>query len=221
MQLLACVRPPHAGRTHANFMMKQTNNIERYSQQFENTNKLVGQTISEIAFYLEKTDKDFTEQPNKFGKSLLNGIDIKIGNEAFSIGNRYTNSGYGLSIDPGQTDKFDFFDQEKHPVTFDTFVVGQEIKRIDIYWMKIPIEGTSGLYPQEIEIVTDNGFFLISSIEVTNGQVTTEFTDELLIIDNKETARKLKLGQFGLAANERKYYKDLNHLLDDEKESGL
>jgi hypothetical protein len=202
-------------------MMTQTNNIERYSKQFENTNKLVGQTISEIVFYLEETDKDFTEQPNEFGKSLLNGIDIKTGVEAFSIGNRYTNSGYGLSIDPGQTDKFEFFDQEKHPVPFDTFIVGQEIKRIDIYWMKIPIEGTSRFYPQEIEILTDNGFFLISSIEVTNGQVTTEFTDEILIIDNKETARQLKLGQFGLADNGRIYYKNLNQLLDNEEKNGL
>ena len=61
-------------------------------QEFKNKGKLVGQTIKQIIFYLEETDKDFTEQPNEFGKSLLNGIDIKTSQESFSIGNRFTNS---------------------------------------------------------------------------------------------------------------------------------
>lgn len=72
------------------------NDKELYLQQFKNKDKLVGQTIKEIIFYLEETDNDFTEQPNELGKSLLNGIDIKTNQESFSIGNRFTNLNYGL-----------------------------------------------------------------------------------------------------------------------------
>ena len=57
--------------------------IELYSRQFETIDKLVGQTISEIKFYLEDSDQDLTEQPNEFGKSLLNGIDIKVNGQIF------------------------------------------------------------------------------------------------------------------------------------------
>lgn len=194
-------------------MRQKNNDIELYSRQFENGKKLIGQTILEVDFYLEKTDKDFTEQPNEFGKSLLNGINIKTDTETYSIGNRYTDSGYGLSIDVGETNSLEYFEDEKKPVSFPTEIVGGKIKSVEIYWMKIPFEGATGLYPQEIEIQTDNGFFLISSIEVNNGQVNTEFTNELLIIDNKETAKQLGLGQFGLADKDRKKYKDLNELI--------
>ena len=195
--------------------------IELYSRQFENTNKLIGQTIREVDFYLEKKDRDFTEQPNEFGKSLLNGIDIKTDLETYSIGNRYTDSGYGLSIDVGETSSLEYFDDEKKTVSFTTEIVRGKIKSVEIYWMNIPFEGATGLYPQEIEIQTDNGFFLISSIEVNNGQVNTEFTNELLIIDNKETAKQLGLGQFGLADKDRKKYKDLNELIENEIKNGL
>ena len=197
-------------------MRQKNNDIELYSRQFENGKKLIGQTILEVDFYLEKTDKDFTEQPNEFGKSLLNGINIKTDTETYSIGNRYTDSGYGLSIDVGETNSLEYFEDEKKPVSFPTEIVGGKIKNVEIYWMKIPFEGATGLYPQEIEIQTDNGFFLISSIEVNNGQVNTEFTNELLIIDNKETAKQLGLGQFGLADKDRKKYKDLNELIENE-----
>ena len=197
-----------------NFMTTHLNNDkELYSQQFKNKNKLVGQTIKEIIFFLEETDKDFTEQPNEYGKSLLSGIDIKTGNEIFSIGNRYTNSGYGLSIDLGQTNKIDYLNEEKKPSSFDTSIVGQTVLTVDIFWMKIPFEGATGFYPQEIEIVADKGYLLFSSIEVNSGQVNTEFTNELLIIDNKETAKQLKLGQFGVKDNDRKLFYDLETLI--------
>lgn len=198
--------------------MKEINSdLELYSRQFENSNKLIGQTVKEIYFYLEETDKDYTEQPNEFGKSLLNGIDIKTDLEIYSIGNRYTDSGYGLSIDLGATSALEFFDDEKKAVSFKTDIVGEKIQSVNIYWMNIPFVGASGLYPQEIEIHTENGFLLISSIEVNNGQVNTEFTNELLIIDNKERANVLGLEQFGLIEKDRKKYRDLGELINEIK----
>ncbi len=199
--------------------MTITNDKELYSKQFKNKDKLIGQTIREIVFYLEETDKNFTEQPNEFGKSLLNGIDIKTNNEVFSIGNRYINLGYGLSIELGQTNKFEYFDNEKKPTSFHTNIVGQTIKNVDIFWMKIPLERATGFYPQEIEILSDEKYLLISSIEINNGQVNTEFTNELLIINNKDTARQLKLGQFGVADNERKYFNNLETLIKHEEKN--
>jgi hypothetical protein len=191
------------------------NSIKIYSKQFETRNRLIGQTIREIFFYLDSSDKDFTEQPNEFGKSLLNGIDIRTDFQTYSIGNRFTDSGYGLSIDTGEVRSFEFLD-EKEPISFDTPVVGEKVLRVDIFWMKIPIEGISGWYPQEIEIQTENGFFLISSIEVNNGQVNTEFTNELLIVDNKETAKQLRLGQFGLIENDRVNFNDIHEMIENE-----
>jgi len=197
------------------FMDKSSiNNLlfELYSRQFEVKNRLVEQTIRQIIFFLEPTNKDLTEQPNEFGKSLLNGIDIKTDTLTFSIGNRYISPGYGLSIDIGQTKELEYVEEEKNPTNFNTQIVGQTIKEINIYWMNIPFEGEKGIYPQEIELLTDNGYLLLSSIEINNGQVDIEFTNELLIIDKKEVANQLKLGRFGLADNNRKLYKDLNDL---------
>lgn len=195
--------------------------IQLYSRQFEYTTKLVGQTVDNISFYLEESDQNLTEQPNEFGKSLLNGIDIKVNGQTYSIGNRYIDLGYGLSIDQGQTNELEFFDADKRAVTFDTNVVGQRIKQMNIYWMNIPFEGSIRLYPQEIEIITDNGFFLVSSIEINSGQVNTEFTNELLVIDNIEIARQLKLGQFGLDNNDRIFFNTLSDLTESEKKNGL
>ncbi len=195
--------------------------IELYSRQFEYTTKLVGQVVDNISFYLEECDQNLTEQPNEFGKSLLNGIDIEVNGQTYSIGNRYTDLGYGLSIDHGQTNELEFFDADKRAVMFDTNVVGQIIKQVNIYWMNIPFEGSIALYPQEIEIITDNGFLLLSSIEINNGQVNTEFTNELLVIDSIEIARQLKLGQFGLDNNDRIFFKTLPDLTENEKKNGL
>lgn len=68
--------------------MKQEteNEIELYSRLFEVSHQLIGQTIEEVHFYLETANKDFTEQPNDYGKSLLNGIDLKTSDLTFSIG---------------------------------------------------------------------------------------------------------------------------------------
>lgn len=198
--------------------MKQeiVNDIELYSRQFELSKHLIGRSIEEVHFYLEATDKDFTEQPNDYGKSLLNGIDLITSDLIFSIGNRFTNLGYGLRLDIGKTTELEYFQDPKRPVSFKTKLLNEKVKELKISWMEIPFENETGLYPQEIEILTDNGYFLLSSIEVTNGIVSTEFTDELLVIDNLERAKELKLGQFGLE-NGRLIFKDINELKEKIK----
>ena len=192
------------------------NDIELYSRQFELSNQLIGQTIEEVHFYLETTDKDFTEQPNDYGKSLLNGIDLKTSDLTFSIGNRFTNLGYGLRIDIGKTSDLEYFQEPRRHVPFQTKFLNQKITELNIYWMEIPFENETGLYPQEIEILTNNGYFLLSSIEVNNGDVNTEFTNELLVIDSLEKAKELKLGQFGLE-NGRLTFRDINELKEKIK----
>ena len=182
-----------------------------YSKQFDNKEKLIGKTIKGIIFYLDDTDIEFSEQENIYGKSLLNGIDIITEQETFSIGNRYTDIHYGLSIDIGKTDKIESV-EDKKPVSYTTSLNGHIITKINIYWMTLPIVNTKGYYPQEIEIYTENNFLLFSSIEINNGEVNTEFTNELLIIDNKEMAKQLKIGQFGIADNERYLFENLEDI---------
>ena len=72
-----------------------------YAQQFEDRDKLIEQKIKEIVFYLDETDFNYTEQPNEFGKSLFNGIDIRTENHIFSIGNRFAAIRNGLSMNVG------------------------------------------------------------------------------------------------------------------------
>ncbi len=130
--------------------LKNENNqddIILYTKQFENKEKLIGKTIKEIIFYLDEDDIDFSEQQNIYGKSLLNGIDIITEDEIFSIGNRYTNIHYGLSIDNGKTSELEFVENKK-PFSYITPLNGQKITKINIYWMTIPIENIVGYYPQ-------------------------------------------------------------------------
>ena len=189
-----------------------TDDIKIYSQQFYNLNRLVGKRIDKIVFYLNDTDEDFSEVENIYGKSLHSGIDIKVDNIYFSIGCRFTDIHYGLTISEGRTTEFEFIEEEKNPVTFDTKIIGQTIKSVAIYWMKIPWNGAVGYYPQEFVIETENDFFLVSSIEINNGEVNTEFTDELLVIENKEIARQLQLGPFGIDENGREWFKNIDEL---------
>lgn len=192
-----------------------------YSQQFDNLNRLVGKSIDEIIFYLDDTYKDFSEIENSYGKSLHTGIDIKVDNIYFSIGCRFTDIHYGLTITKGRTREFESIEEEKSQVTFDTNIIGEIIKSVDIYWMKIPWEGAVGYYPQEFIIKAEKGFFLISSIEINNGEVNTEFTDELLIIENEETATQLQLGPYGLGDNGREWFKSFDELNDADKKNWL
>ena len=104
--------------------LKNENNqddIILYAKQFKNKEKLIGKTIKEIIFYLDDDDKDYSEQQNIYGKSLLNGIDIITEQEIFSIGNRYTNIHYGLSIDIGKTDELEFIEDKKTDFIYYTF----------------------------------------------------------------------------------------------------
>lgn len=193
--------------------MKQEieNYIKLYTRQFELSNQLLGQTIEEVVFYLETTDKDFTEQPNDIGKSLLNGIDLKTSDVTFSLGNRFTSLGCGLRLDIGTTTDLEYFQDSKEPVSFKTQILKEKVTQLSIYWMETPFDNEIGLYPQEVEILTENGYLLLSSIEVNSGEVSTEFTDELLVVDRLEKAKELRLGQFGLE-NGRLIFKDINEL---------
>lgn len=197
------------------------NDIELYSQQFNKLNKLVGQTIDQIVFYLKPTDKDLSEQPNMFGKSLFNGIDIKSGKTFYSIGCRFIESHYGLTISEGRTTEFEFLDEEKRPITFGTKVIGHTIKSVEIYWMKIPWNEAIGYYPQEFVIKTENDFLLLSSIEINSGEVNTEFTDELLVIESVDTAKQLQLGPYGLRDNGREWFKNFAELNEADKKNWL
>jgi len=183
--------------------MKEIKDIELIKKQLQLAKSMIGQKIVKIIFYLEATDTEMSEQQNSYGKSLLNGIDVETTRNVFSIGNRYTNFGYGLSIGEGKTNEIEVFQDEKMPIEYQTSVTGEEIEDLKIYWMEIPFEGEHGKYPQEIEINTKNGFLLLSSIEVNNGKINTEFTNELLVIDESENAKKLKLSKFDLGNNGR------------------
>lgn len=188
--------------------------MENYRRQFELSEELIGKTISEIVFYLEESDEEFTEQPNKYGKSLLHGIDIKTNeNQVYSIGNRFTNFGYGLRIDNERTDKIEYLQEERKQKNYKTKIAGERISQVEIYWMKIPFESEKGIYPQEIEILTENEYLLLSSIEVNNGEINTEFTNELLIIEEKEKAKELNLANYGKFKNGRFLFKDINQLI--------
>ncbi|MEA5429702.1 hypothetical protein [Arcicella lustrica] len=176
---------------------------------------MINAKIDSIQFYLEKTDIDFTEQPNNYGKSLLNGIDIYTTNGLFSIGNRFVDTHFGLSINVGKTSDLEtlYFDNEpKEPINYLTDIVGQTIKSVIIYWLPIRFPNEKGLYPQDIEIRTEYGYFLLSSIEVTNGKVDVEFTDELLIIEDLEVTKELGLGEFG----NRQVFQSLEGLIRTE-----
>jgi len=186
--------------------------IKLYSQQFDNLNRLIGKRIDKIEFYLADTDKDFTEIQNKYGKSLLNGIGIQADNIHYSIGNTFTDLTYGLNIKVGQTSEFEFIEDDKKPISYPSKLIGQIITGVDIYWMKIPFEGAIGFYPQEITIRTNENIFLISSIEINNGEANTEFTDEILIIEDQLVAKQLQLGQFGLD-NGRLMFKNVDELI--------
>ncbi|MBD3723592.1 MAG: hypothetical protein IE891_02105 [Flavobacteriaceae bacterium] len=107
-----------------------TDDTKLYSQQFYNLNSLVGKRIDEIVFYLEDTDKDFSEVENSYGKSLHTGIDIKADKIYFSIGCRFTDIHYGLTISEGRTTEFEFIEEEKKPIMFDTKIIGQTIKAL-------------------------------------------------------------------------------------------
>ncbi len=193
------------------------NDIELYSQQFDNLNRLLGTSIDEIIFYLEPTAIEFTEQLNTFGKSLFNGIEIKVGNTYLSIGCRFIDPYYGLAISEGRLPEFEYIKEEKSPTLFNSNIIGQTIKSVDIYWMKIPWSGAVGFYPQEFVIRTDKDLLLLSSFEVNGGEVNTTFTDEMLVIEDEVVAKQLKLGEYGIENNKREWFKNFDELYETDK----
>ncbi|KIC90090.1 hypothetical protein, partial [Flavihumibacter solisilvae] len=73
--------------------------INEYDRIFKTCQTFIGQKIEEIVFYLDENDFDFTEQPNKYGKSLFNGIELIIAGETYYLGNLFFNNTYnGLNI---------------------------------------------------------------------------------------------------------------------------
>ncbi|HEY0668154.1 MAG TPA: hypothetical protein VGD22_08280 [Sphingobacteriaceae bacterium] len=191
--------------------------IQLYSSIFDIADSFVGKQVNEITFYLDYNAKNFTEQPNEYGKSLLNGLDLKINDQFYSIGNRFTEAGYGLAISKGWTSEFEYIEIGKRPTNYPSILIGQMIKSVDIYWMKVPFEGAIGYYPQEIEFTTENGFLLISSIEVNHSEVNTEFTNEILLVDNKDAGQQLKLGRYGVTDNGRECFKTFEELQQADK----
>jgi ribosome-associated toxin RatA of RatAB toxin-antitoxin module len=195
------------------------NDLKIYSSLFDISKGLVGQRIDKIQLYLNNEDTDYNEQPNNYGKSLLNGFDISINGEVYSIGNRFTEVSYGLTISAGKTSEIEFIEEDKKLITFPTTLTGQVIKNIEIYWMRIPIVGAVGYYPQEIQITTNNNFLLISSIEVNQGEINTEFTNETLLVDNLKIAQLLSLGQFGVLDNGREFFKTFEDLYEQDNKN--
>ncbi len=180
-----------------------------YKSQFNHLNGLIGKTIESVYMYLEMTDVCFSEQPNIYGKSLFNGIDLFIDNQSYSIGNRFSDQSYGLCIDKGMTKDFELIEKEKNRQLYSSLSCkGQVVIDANIYWAKIPWENSRGFYPQEIEIKTENGYILLSSIEINRGEVNIEFTDEILIVEDEVLAKELGLGAYGVRNSGRELFDD-------------
>ena len=72
--------------------------------------------------------------------------------------------------------------------------------------MKIPWQDSNGFYPQEVEIKTEFGYLLLSSMEINKTKADIEFTDELLLIEDESIAKSLEIGPYGLGKNERELF---------------
>ncbi len=196
--------------------------IELYSKQFDNLKKLIGKRVDKLFVFLDHSDSDYSEQPNRFGKSLFNGIDLIVGEVCFSIGNRFIDQNHGLKIDVGETNNFEFIEESKNKIEFNELKTkGQIIKYAKIFWMKIPWQRAVGFYPQEIELITENGTLLFSSIEINGEEANTEFTDELLLIESDLFAKELKIGKYGLMVNDRYCFDNFDELVEIDKTTWL
>lgn len=185
-------------------------NFLHYQSQFEQAAQWVGHPIHSAHFYLEPSDTDFTEQPNAFGKSLFSGIDLQVGLSQYAIGNRFVDGPYGLKIDPGTTDTYEWIEPEKNRVQYPHLAIQDKaLQQVRLYWMPIPWCGAVGFYPQEIECIADSAYLLLSSIEVNAGAVNTPFTNELLLIECPAMAQGLGLGRWG---NDRCYFESFEAL---------
>ena len=189
--------------------------IDEYDKLFKTCQTFVGQTIEQVTFYLDEDDLDFNEQPNEYGKSLLNAIEIRISGQTYCLGNLFFGKSYnGLNILAGKTTDFEQI-EDKRPVVYPSEIVGQQITKTAIYWTK----SLWGNYfvPQEIEFRTEKNILVCSAIEVNGGEVNTPLTDELLVVENDLSLKKYQLGEYGIETNDRYIFKSLNELIQNEK----
>ena len=186
-----------------------------YDKLFKTCQTFVGQTIEQIIFYLNEDDLDFNEQPNEYGKSLLNAIELRISEQTYCLGNLFFGKNYnGLNILVGKTTDFENI-EEKQPIVYPSEIVGQQLTKTVIYWTK----SLWGNYfvPQEIEFMTKTNFLVCSAIEVNGGEINTPLTDELLVVENDLCLKKFQLGEFGLGKNDRYVFNNLEELMNSEK----
>ena len=189
--------------------------IDEYDKLFKTCQIFVGQTIEQVTFYLDEDDLDFTEQPNEYGKSLLNAIEIRISGQTYCLGNLFFGKSYnGLNILAGKTTDFEQI-EDKQPVVYPSEIVGRQITKTAIYWTK----SLWGNYfvPQEIEFRTQTNILVCSAIEVNGGEVNTPLTDELLVVENDLNLKKFQLGEYGVGTNDRYIFNSLNELIQNEK----
>ena len=192
-----------------------TEEINEYDKLFKTCQTFVGQKIEQIIFYLDDDDIDYTEQPNEYGKSLFNAIELKIMGQTYCLGNLFFNKNYnGLNILLGQTIDYEIVDKKK-PVFYPSRIIGQQITKTVIYWTR----SLWGNYfvPQEIEFRTKTHFLLCSAIEVNEGEINTPLTDELLVVENELYVSKFQLGEYGIGTNERYVFSNANKLVENEK----
>lgn len=186
-----------------------------YDKLFRTCQSFVGQKIEQVVFYLDENDIDFSEQPNEYGKSLLNAIELKFSGQTYCLGNLFFGQNYdGLNISFGKTTDFENI-EDKKPVVYPSEIVGQQIVKTVIYWTKSLL----GNYfvPQEIEFKTASHFLLCSAIEVNVGEINTPLTDELLVVENDLSLRKFELGEYGVGTNGRYVFSNLEQLMRNEK----
>lgn len=184
-----------------------------YEQQLNLSQELVGKYISNVYYFLEEEDIErLSEQVNNFGDSLMNGIDLEIEDDIYSIGNGFSKEHYGLEIRKTKTSNVEFIDEVKKRVEVHWKIRGYKIKDVKIYWKKNPWCGTIGFYPQDIEIITSNGQILCSSLEINRGKADIEYTDELLVVHNSVNAQLLNLGKYGVGKG-RIYCADFSDLI--------
>ncbi len=194
---------------------KVFNNIN-YGKQLDFARNLNGQEIQKVEYYLEKDETTFSEQPNKYGHSLLNGVNIHTKDYTFSIRNGFYDM-MGLSMNIGKTTEFEFIDEDKTATEISWNILNKPIVECVIYWSKIIINSFHGYYPQEIEIRTENESVIISSTEILHGELSDEFTNEMLVIQNQEYSKQLKLGKFGIDNKAREVFDETKLM---EKKTG-
>ncbi|WP_185113699.1 hypothetical protein, partial [Chryseobacterium sp. Leaf394] len=178
--------------------------INEYQNIFDLTNSFIGKQINQLIFFLDDEDIDYNEQENIYGKSLLNGVEIILNNEKYYLGNYFFATHYnGLNLKKGNITEFEFI-ENKNQKNYPSKFLNDTIIDAKIYWHKAFL----GKYfvPIEIAFETDKHFIQFSAIEVNFGEVNTELTDEILVIEDKLIAKKLSLGEFGIENNGRFFF---------------